>query len=283
MANLAAKSQAARALLLLAVDISNTGIKFGLYPRVGSAEERDTLQARWRIATVREKTTDEYAVLLASLCHQAGIDLTEIGDVIISSVVPQLTPVFGELATKYLGREALVVTHAMDLGVRLLVDNPWETGADRMISALAAHAFYGGPAIVIQFGTATSFDCVSAEGDFLGGAIAPGLGISAEALARAASRLFQVELAPPPSALGKNTTNSMQSGIVYGHVGLVEGLVTRLRAEPQVGEQARVIAHGGLADIMARVTPAIEIVDANLILRGLRVAYDRLRANGHAG
>ncbi len=163
MAKSSAKSHGARGPLLLAVDISNTGIKFGLYPREGSADERDTLVARWRIATVREKTTDEYAVLLASLCQQAGINLAQIGDVIVSSVVPQLTPVFSELATKHHGREALVVTHEMDLGIRLLVDNPWETGADRIISALAAHAFYGGPAIVIQFGTATTFDCVSSE------------------------------------------------------------------------------------------------------------------------
>ncbi len=264
--------------LLLTVDISNTGIKCGLYPRDGSQPERETLRARWRIATVREKTTDEYAMLLASLCQHAGLRTEDIADVIVSSVVPQLTPVFGELATKYLGREALVVTHALDLGIQLKVDNPWETGADRMISTLAAHHFYGGPAIVIQFGTATSFDCVSTAGDFLGGAIAPGLGISAEALARAGARLYQVELAPPPSALGKNTTHSMQSGIVFGHVGLVEGLVARLRAEAEVGLGARVIAHGGLADVMARVTPCIDVVDPNLILRGLRVAYDRLRA-----
>jgi type III pantothenate kinase len=145
-----------------------------------------------------------------------------------------------------------------------------------MISAFAAHRFYGGPALVIQFGTATSFDCVSAEGDFLGGAIAPGLGISAEALARAGARLYTVELAPPPSALGKNTMHSMQSGIVYGHVGLVEGLVARLRGAIPGGERAKVIAHGGLADVLARVTPCIEIVDANLLLRGLRLAYEHI-------
>jgi type III pantothenate kinase len=266
--------------LLLAVDISNTGIKFGLYPRDGDAARRDTLRARWRVATVREKTTDEYATLLASLCQHAGLHVESIADIIISSVVPQLTPVFQVLTEQYIGREALVVTHAMDLGVRLLVDNPWETGSDRMISALAAHVFYGGPAIVIQFGTATSFDCVSAAGDFLGGAIAPGLGISAEALARAGARLYQVELAPPPSALGRNTMHAMQSGIVFGHLGLVEGLVARLRAQPEVGADARVIAHGGLADVIARATPCIEIVDANLLLRGLRVAYDRLRGAG---
>lgn len=259
--------------LLLAIDCSNTGIKFGLYPH-----ESDELRARWRIATVREKTVDEYAVLLSSLCQQAGLRMEDISDVILASVVPTLTPVFQALASQYIGNEAIVITHRLDLGVRLLVDNPWETGADRMISTLAAHQIYGGPAIVIQFGTATSFDCVSAEGDFLGGAIAPGLGISAEALASAASRLYQVELSPPPHALGKNTANSMQSGIVFGHVGLVEGLVARLRGEIPGGERAKVIAHGGLADVVAKVTPSIDVVDANLLLRGLRIAFDRLRA-----
>ena len=258
--------------LLLTVDISNTGIKFGVYPLDG-----ETLRARWRIATAREKTTDEYAMLLANLCRHAGLRLDDIADVIISSVVPPLTTVFHELATNYLGREPILVTYKTPLGIRLLVDNPWETGADRMLSALATHHLYGGPAIVIQFGTATSFDCVSEEGDFLGGAIAPGLGISAEALASAASRLYQVELAPPPSALGKNTIQCMQSGIVFGHVGLVEGLVARLRAELPGGERARVIAHGGLADLVAQVTSAIDVVDPTLLLTGLRVAYTRLK------
>jgi type III pantothenate kinase len=258
--------------LLLTIDVSNTGIKFGLYPTDGGP-----LRARWRIATVREKTTDEYAMLLAQLCAHADIELEQISDVIMASVTPPLTPVFQELAATYLKREAIVVTHDAPIGTPLLVDNPWEVGADRVISALAAHQLYGGPAIVIQFGTATSFDCVSAEGAFLGGAIAPGLGISADALARAASRLYQVELAPPPAALGKNTVHSMQSGIVFGHVGLVEGLVARLRAELAGGDQAKVIAHGGLADLMARVTPSIDIVDPNLILAGLRIAYQRLR------
>jgi type III pantothenate kinase len=261
--------------LLLTVDMSNTGIKFGVYPLHG-----DGLRARWRIATDREKTSDEYAMLLAELCRHAGLRLEDIADVIIASVVPQLTPVFEDLAVRYLGREPIVVTHQTDLGVRLLVDNPWETGTDRIMSALAAHHVHGGPAIVIQFGTATSFDCVSAEGDFLGGAIAPGLGISAEALARTASRLFQVELVPPPMALGKNTIQCMQSGIVYGHVGLVEGLVARLRVELPGGERARVIAHGGLAELIAKVTPSIDVVDPNLILTGLRLAYDRVAGAG---
>ncbi len=270
-----ASDEAEAGALLLTIDVSNTGIKFGLYPIAGGP-----LRARWRIATVREKTTDEYAMLLAQLCAHAGIRLEQISAVIMASVAPPLTPVFQELASSYLQREAIIITHETPVGVPLLVDNPWETGADRMISALAAHELYGGPAIVIQFGTATSFDCVSAEGAFLGGAIAPGLGISADALARAASRLYQVELTPPPAALGKNTIHSMQSGIVYGHVGLVEGLVARLRAELPGGDHAKVIAHGGLADVLARVTPCIDIVDSNLILAGLRIAYQRLRGDG---
>jgi type III pantothenate kinase len=270
-----AKASDPQERLLLTVDMSNTGIKFGVYPLHG-----DGLRARWRIATDREKTSDEYAMLLAELCRHAGLRLEDITDVIIASVVPQLTPVFEDLAIRYLGREPIVVTHQTDLGVRLLVDNPWETGTDRIMSALAAHHVYGGPAIVIQFGTATSFDCVSAEGDFLGGAIAPGVGISAEALARTASRLFQVELVPPPTALGKNTIQCMQSGIIYGHVGLVEGLVARLRVELPGGERARVIAHGGLAELIAKVTPSIDVVDPNLILTGLRLAYDRVAGAG---
>ncbi len=264
--------------LLLTVDMSNTGIKFGIYPLRG-----DKLRARWRIATDREKTTDEYAMLLAELCRHAGLHMEDIADVIIASVVPPLTPVFEELAVRYLGREPFIVSHDTDLGIRLLVDNPWETGTDRIMSALAAHRVYGGPAIVIQFGTATSFDCVSTGGDFLGGAIAPGLGISAEALASSASRLYRVELIPPPAALGKNTIQCMQSGIIYGHVGLVEGLVTRLRAELPGGAHARVIAHGGLAELIARVTTAIDIVDANLILTGLRLVYDRVGAARNDG
>lgn len=257
--------------MLLAIDMSNTGIKFGLY-------EGSQMRARWRISTVRDKTSDEYAMLLGELLRHAGYDYAAIDAVIVSSVVPPLTPVFQALALDYCHREAIIVDHRLDVGVRLLTENPWETGTDRIMSTLAAHRLYGGPAIVIQCGTATSFDVVSAEGDFLGGAIAPGLGISAEALARAASRLYQVELTAPPQAIGRNTIHSMQSGIVYGHVGLVEGLVARLRHELPGGDHAKVIAHGGLAEIVASATPVIEIVNQALILEGLRLAYEYLTA-----
>ncbi len=255
--------------MLLAIDISNTGIKFGLY-------QGTEMRAHWRIATVREKTADEYGMLLGELLRHVGYSYETIDVVIVSCVVPPLTPVFQDLALHYCAHEAIVIDHTMDVGVRLLTDNPWETGTDRMMSTLAAHRLYGGPAIVIQCGTATSFDVVSAEGDFLGGAIAPGMGISAEALARAASRLYQVELKPPPQAIGRNTIHSMQSGIVYGHVGLIEGMVARLRKELPGGDHAKVIAHGGLAEIIAQATPVVEVVNQFLILEGLRLAYEYL-------
>src|SRR5579872_7189062 len=170
--------------MLLAIDMSNTGIKLGLY-------DGREIRARWRIATVREKTADEYAMLLATLCEHAHFRLADIDAVILSSVVPSLTPVMQQLARQYVEREAIVISDKTSLGVRLLVDNPWETGTDRMLSVLAAKEIYSVPAIIIQVGTATSFDVASPEGDFLGGVIAPGLGISAEALVRAASRLYQ--------------------------------------------------------------------------------------------
>jgi type III pantothenate kinase len=255
--------------MLLAWDLSNTGIKVGVF----AGRE---MRARWRVATVREKTADEYAMLLTSLLASKGYTLGDIDGMIVSSVVPPLTPVMQHLARNYLGREAIIVNHQSPLGVGLLVDNPWETGTDRILSVLAVRELYTLPAIIIQFGTATSFDCASAEGDFLGGVIAPGLGISAEALARAASRLYQVEWAAPATVLGKNTMHTMQSGIVYGHAAMVEGIVARLRREMPGGAQATVIAHGGLADVVASATDVIDIRAPNLLLEGLQRAYEKL-------
>lgn len=259
--------------MLLAIDISNTNIKLGLYNAV-------TMSHHWVVSTARQRTTDEYAMLLDDLIRHAGHQLTEIDDIILSSVVPPLTPVFQELAVRYCGREAIVVDHTLDLGIKLLVDNPWEIGSDRIVTALATHDLYGGPAIVIAFSTATTFDVISPEGDFLGGSIAPGLLISAEALSSAASRLFRVDLTPPRSALGKNTIENMQSGIIFGHVGLVQGLISRLRKEiPGVrGDgEVKIIAHGGLAQLMAPIIPEIQHVNQYLPLEGLRLAYIRLR------
>jgi len=239
------------------------------------------MRARWRIATVREKTTDEYAMLLTSLCSHNGFVLSDIDACIVSSVVPPLTPVMQDLAQQYLHQEAIVITHRTPLGVRLLTDNPWETGTDRLLSVLAARAMYSVPAIIIQFGTATSFDVASPEGDFLGGVIAPGLGISAEALARAASRLYQVELTAPLTVLGKNTSHTMRSGIVYGHAAMVEGIVARLRREIPQGESAIVIAHGGLASVVASATDIIDVHAPNLLLDGLQRAYELLQTQAN--
>jgi len=263
--------------MLLAVDISNTNIKFGLY-------QGELMKHHWVISTVRQKTSDEYAMLLSDLLRHVGHTLSDIDDVIISCVVPSLTPVFQDLTQRYCGKEAVVINHDLDLGVRLLVDNPWEVGADRIMTILAVHHLYGGPAIVIAFSTATTFDVVSAQGEFLGGAIAPGLVISAEALSSAASQLFRVEMKPPHAALGKNTIENMQSGIIYGHVGLVQGLIARLRSEiPDVTPEnhVKVVAHGGLAQLMAPIIPEIQYVDQFLPLEGLRLAYGRLRSNMH--
>src|SRR5438445_6609202 len=259
--------------MLLAIDISNTNIKFGLY-------NSETMKHHWVVSTARQRTTDEYAMVLSELARHAGYQFTDIDDIIMSSVVPPLTPVFQELARRYCGKEALVIDHTLDLGIKLLIDNPWELGSDRIVTTLSAYHLYGGPAIVISFSTAATFDVISAEGDFLGGAIAPGLVISAEALSSAASRLFRVDLTPPRAALGKNTIENMQSGIIFGHVGLVQGLISRLRKEiPGVTDESevKIIAHGGLGELMAPIIPEIQHVNPFLPLEGLRLAYTRLR------
>src|SRR6202165_753383 len=259
--------------MLLAIDISNSNIKFGLY-------NSDTMNHHWVVSTARERTTDEYAMVLNDLTRHAGYQLTDIDDIILSSVVPPLTPVFQELAVRYCGKEAIVLDHTLDLGIKLLVDNPWEIGSDRIATTIAAHSLYGGPAIVIAFSTATTFDVISRCGDFLGGAIAPGLMISAEALSSASSRLYRVDLTPPRSALGKNTIENMQSGIIFGHVALVQGLISRLRKEiPGVTEEStvKIIAHGGLAELMSPIIPEIQYVNQYLALEGLRLAYKKLR------
>lgn len=251
--------------MLLAIDIGNTNIVFGVY-------HGETLIAHWRAATEARRTADEYAVLLANLFAQQELSFSNIDGCILSSVVPPLTPTFVELGERYLGTRPLVVGAGIKTGVRIRYDNPQEVGADRVVNALAAKRLYGAPAIVVDFGTATTFDCISAEGDYLGGAIAPGIGISVEALFRATARLPRIELVLPERAIGTNTVQSMQSGVLYGYVGLVEGLVRRLKKE--LGGQAWVIATGGLAGVIARQTPVIEAVNPDLTLEGLRLIYE---------
>jgi type III pantothenate kinase len=256
--------------MLLAIDVSNTTIKAGVF-------QGTTLVADWRFATERQKLTDEYAMLLLSLFQARGVAAHDITGVSISCVVPPLRAVFDQLAQRYLHVTPLMVGPSIPNGIKLLVDNPREVGADRVVNAAATHQLYRGPAIAIAFGTATVFDCVSAAGEYLGGAIAPGMVTALESLTRSAAQLYQIELVRPPRAIGTNTVHTMQSGLVLGYAALVEGLVSRLKREmvPAGAErQVKVIATGGLAEVIAPETDAIDVVDQFLTLKGLRLLYE---------
>ena len=251
--------------MLLTIDIGNTNITFGLY-------EGKALGPRWRIRTIHEKMPDEYGILLDQLFRHQGYRPEQVTGVAIASVVPPLTPIFEQVCQDYLGQTALVVDVGVQTGVRIRYENPREVGADRVVDAVAVRALYGVPACVVDFGTATTFDAVSAEGDYLGGAIAPGIGISAQALFERTAKLPRVELTRPPSAIGRNTAHSIQSGLLFGYVGLVEGMVARFKTE--LGPETQVIATGGLAELIARETEVIDVVDPWLTLHGLRIVYE---------
>lgn len=254
--------------MLLVIDIGNTNIVLGVY-------REEELAACWRLATDVHKMADEYIVLLNSLFSNEGLSKSEVKGSAISCVVPPLLPVFQEVCRKHLQVEPLVVGPGIKTGVRILIDNPRELGADRIVNAIAVRRLYGTPAIVIDFGTATTFDVVSREGDYLGGAIAPGIAISAEALYREAAQLPRIELAIPKKVIGKNTVTSMQSGVLFGYVALVEGMVERIVEE--LGEETKVIATGGLAGVIAREASIIQVVNPNLTLEGLRLIYEMNR------
>ena len=252
--------------MLLTIDIGNTNIVLGLY-------DGKLLKQSWRAATDPRRTADEYAVMIYDFLARRGYRTDQLDACAISSVVPALTPVFRDLANRYWEIEPLVVSIQIDLGLRVLTDSPGEVGADRIVNAAAAKTIYGVPAIVIDFGTATTWDIVSADGDYIGGAIAPGVGISAEALASRAARLHRIELTFPDSAIGKNTDTAMRVGILYGYVGMVEGLTRRIQEE--LGGPAKVIATGGLANLIAARTKVIDVVDQDLTLEGLRMIWER--------
>ncbi len=254
--------------MFLAVDIGNTNITLGVY-------DGTRLAATWRVATVHDRMPDEYGILLIQLMAQRGIAPEQVSGVAIASVVPALTGVFREVVEGYLKQEPLVVDAGVKTGVRIRYESPREVGADRVVDCAAVKVKYGGPACVVDFGTATTFDAITAEGDYLGGAIAPGIGIAAEALFARASKLYRVEIAPPSRAIGTNTAMAMQSGIFFGYVGLVEGLVARFRRE--LGDEMKVIATGGLAQKVAAETPVIQHVDPWLTLDGLRIVYEMNR------
>lgn len=254
---------------LLAIDIGNTNIAMGLY-------EGERLAAQWRIATDHARMPDEYAMLLFNLFASAGQDPGLVEGVVLASVVPPLIGTFVELSERYLGQKPLVVDAGVRTGVRIHYDSPRDVGADRVINAVAAYRIYGGPACVVDFGTGTTFDAISADGDYLGGAIAPGIYIGAEALFARTAKLRRIDVARPPDVIGTNTVHSMQSGLLFGYVGLVEGMVARFREE--LGPDMRVIATGGLAHLIAAETDVIELVDKELTLKGLRLIWEMNKA-----
>ncbi len=217
---------------------------------------------------------DEYAVLLRNFLEADGLSLDVITGVAIGSVVPPLTLVFAQLVRRYMGFEPLIVTNKTNTGVRIEIDQPEQAGADRIINTAAVHALYGGPAIVIDLGTATTFDVVSVDGAYQGGAIAPGIVVAHDALVEHAAKLHKVDIVPPPCAIGKNTIHAMQSGVFWGYVSLVEGLVQRIKTAMHAEQRVKVIATGGLAPLIHQHTPIIDMIAPELTLDGLRIIYD---------
>jgi type III pantothenate kinase len=250
--------------MLLAIDIGNTDITLGVF-------EGEKIRATWHMATDIHRLADEYAALLLNLMRQQGLEIANIKAIALCSVVPPLISTFDELFQRYFHITPLLVGAGVKTGVRIRMDNPREVGADRIINAAAAHHLYGGPVIVTDLGTATSFDTVSKEGDYLGGAIAPGIMSAAEALFTRAAMLPRVELTRPKRAIGTNTIAAMQSGVIFGYVALIEGLVARIQKE--LKEKAKVIATGGYASLIAKETKVFDEINPDLTLIGLRLIY----------
>ena len=263
---------------LLVIDIGNSNISLGLfdYPASGPGPDTEaTLSQHWRIGTHRDQTSDELSLTITGLFEQGKRVASEVTDVIISSVVPPLLPIFERVSTKLFHRSALVVGPGIRTGMPVRYENPREVGADRIVNAVAAFEMFGGPVIAVDFGTAITFDCVSAEGEYLGGVIFPGIHTSMEALFERASMLHRVEVARPKSVIGKTTTGAIQSGLLYGYAGIVDSMVERIRGE--LGQDARCVATGGLAGRVANESAAIERVEPFLTLEGLRIIFEKNR------
>ena len=263
---------------LLVIDIGNTNVSLGLFdyaPGADGQEEVGSLAQHWRIGTHRDQTSDEVALTILGLFGQANRRAPEVTHVIISSVVPPLLPIFERVSTKLFQQPALVVGPGIRTGMPVLYENPREVGADRIVNAVAAYELLGGPVIAVDFGTATTFDCISANGEYLGGVIFPGIHTAMEALFERASMLHRVEIARPKSIIGKTTTGALQSGLLYGYAGVVDSMVRRIRGE--LGADAAVVATGGLAGRVANESEVIDRVEPFLTLEGLRIIFEKNR------
>lgn len=254
--------------MLLVIDVGNTNIVLGIF-------DGKNLLDHWRISTNRLRTTDEYGVIIRNLFSLNHVDAEEIKAIIISSVVPPVMPTLERMCQRYFGLVPLIIGPGVKTGMDIKYDNPREVGADRIVNAVAAYELYGGPVIIIDFGTATTFCAVDKKGDYLGGSICPGIGISTDALVQRTAKLPRIEVRRTDRVICRNTVESMQAGVYYGFVGQVDGIVARMRHE--LGCNARVVATGGLAVIIAPATKSIDLVEPMLTLEGLRIIYERNR------
>jgi type III pantothenate kinase len=258
--------------MLLVLDVGNTNTVLGVFESNGEGRFGE-LRAHWRVTTNRTQTVDEYGVLFRNLFQMSGIELGPLSGIVVSSVVPPLDSTLRDVCEKYFNAKALFIEPGVKTGMPVHYDNPQEVGADRIVNSVAAFEKYGGPCICVDFGTATTFDCVSVKGEYLGGVICPGLGISAEALFQRTARLPRVDIRKPARVIGTNTVASMQSGLFYGYLALVDGIIGRLL--PEMGKNTKVVATGGLAPLIGDHSEYIKHVDDLLTLEGLKIIYER--------